>query len=194
MAVDLTTAQRLIQTVRGQRVILSPDLALMYGVETRALNQAVRRNRDRFPPDFAFLLTREEADHLQRSRSQSVILKRGANIKHFPLAFTEHGAIMAATILNSPRAVRASILVVRAFLRLRQWVADHAQLSARLADLERRVGRHDGEIGRIIAAVRQLVNPVSRVTRRAIGFSAAPPNPGPARSGPRSRAIHRVRR
>ena len=91
--------------MRGHRVILSPDLAEIYGVETRALNQAVQRNQDRFPFDFAFRLTRDEAEAVHRSRSQSVTLKRGQNIKYLPLAFTEHGAIMAATILNSPRAV-----------------------------------------------------------------------------------------
>jgi hypothetical protein len=119
-----------IQTIRQQREILSSDLAEIHGVEPRALNQAVKRNRSRFPSDFAFRLTRAEAIEAQRSRSHSVILKRSQNIKFLPLAFTEHGAIMAATVLNSQRAVHMSIFVVRAFLRLRAWIADQAALSA----------------------------------------------------------------
>src|SRR3989304_3817477 len=131
---QIVAVERLILTVRGQRVILASDLAAIYGVETRALNQAVKRNADRFPPDFAFRLSRAEAGALLRSRSQSVILKRGQNIKYAPLAFTEHGAVMAATVLNSPRAVQMSIFVVRAFLRLRAGVAGQGALSSSLAD------------------------------------------------------------
>jgi hypothetical protein len=162
--------ERLIVMVRRQRVILSSDLAEIYGVETRSLNQAVKRNADRFPPDFAFRLTRDETMEAQRSRSQPVILKWGQNIKYLPLAFTEHGAIMAATVLNSPRAVHMSIFVVRAFLRLREWVAGQAELSARLAQLERRVGAHDHELRAIIQAIRELVQPREEVPRRRIGF------------------------
>jgi hypothetical protein len=99
----------LIFTIRQTRVILSTDLAEIYDVPTKALNQAVKRNRARFPQDFAFRLTRVEAKELQRSRSQSVTLKRGQNIKYARLAFTEHGAVMAANVLNSPRAVQMSI-------------------------------------------------------------------------------------
>lgn len=107
-----------IRIVRGQRVLLDFDLAQLYGVETRTLNQAVRRNLQRFPADFLLQLTDSEIDSL---RSQSVILKlgRGRHRKFLPLAFTEHGAIMAATILNSPRAIEMSVYVVRAFLKLR---------------------------------------------------------------------------
>jgi len=105
-----------------------------------------------------------------RSRSQSVILKRGRNIKYLPLAFTEHGAIMAATVLNSPRAVHMSTFVVRAFLRLREWVAGRAELSARLAQLERRVGAHDRELKAIIHAVREMVQLREAMPRRKIGF------------------------
>lgn len=109
---------RVIVTIRGIRVILSSDLARIYGVEPRVLNQAVKRNAQRFPPDFAIRLRREEVTELRRLRSQSVILKRGTHLKYPPLAFTEHGAIMAATILNSRRAIQMSIFVVRAFRRL----------------------------------------------------------------------------
>lgn len=137
---EVVAFERLIVVVRRQRVILSADLADIYGVETRVLNQAVKRHSDRFPADFACRLTRDEAIEAQRSRSHPVMLKRGHNIKYLPIAFTEHGAIMAATVLNSPGAVHMSIFVVRAFLRLREWVAGHAELSARLVQLERRVG------------------------------------------------------
>ena len=107
-----------IHIVRGERVILNADLAMIYGVETRVLNQAVRRNRAKFPPDFLLELTATEAEQLRRSRSQIVTLKRGQNIKFLPLAFTEHGALMAANILNSPQAVQMSVFVIRAFAQI----------------------------------------------------------------------------
>jgi len=172
---QIVAVERLIRTVRRQRVILSSDPAEIYGVETRTLNQAAKRSADRFPPDFAFRLTRDEAMEVRRSRSQPVILKRGENIKYLPLAFTEHGAIMAATVLNSRRAVHMSIFVVRAFLRLREWVAGQAELSARLAQLERRVGAHDHELRAIIQAIRDLVQPREEIPRRKIGFGRGDP-------------------
>jgi hypothetical protein len=143
--------------------------AALYGVETRALNQAVKRNFARFPEDFVFRLSREEASGLRRSRSQFVILKRGEHLKYGPLAFTEHGAVMVAMVLNSPRAVQMSIFVVRAFLRLREWVVGQAELAARLADLERRVGAHDHELKAIIQTIRSMLEaPPS--PRKQIGF------------------------
>lgn len=171
-SVGMLAVERVIVAVRGQRVILSADLARIYGVESRVLNQAVKRNAERFPPDFAFRLNAEEAAQVRRSRSQPVILKRGANVKYPPLAFTEHGAVMAATVLNSRRAVQMSIFVVRAFLRLREWVRGRAELSARLTQLERRVGQHDQELRAIIQAMRQLVQPLEPLRRRRIGFGA----------------------
>ena len=181
--------ESLIVTVRGQRVILSADLARVYGVEHRTLNQAVRRNSGRFPEDFMFRMTLDEARETavlrsqsvilderpegrgEISRSQSVILSWGANIKYAPLAFTEHGAVMAATVLNSPRAVQMSIFVVRAFLRLRQLVAGQAELADTLTRLERRVTGHDQELKAIIATLRQLVAPAAEPPRRRIGFA-----------------------
>ncbi len=160
----------LIHVIRGHRVILSADLAQIYGVEPKALNQAVKRNLDRFPPDFAFRLTRVESEESGRPRSQIVTLKRGANIKYPPLAFTEHGAIMAASILASPRAVQMSIFVVRAFLRLREWVIDREDLSEQLARLEARVSSHDADLAAILRAVRELIQPPER-PRRRIGFT-----------------------
>ena len=168
----LGSVEELIVTVRGHRVILSRDLARIYGVETRALNQAVSRNSERFPEDFAFRLSQDELAHVQRLRSQSVILKRGQHTKYLPLAFTEHGAIMAASVLSSPRAVHMSIFVVRAFLRLRAWVAERAELSARLAELEGRVGAHDRDLKAIIDTLRQLLEPAEESPRRQIGFSS----------------------
>jgi hypothetical protein len=166
---NLEEAARSIQVVRGQSVILGTDLASVYSVTTKALNQAVRRNIKRFPPDFAFRLTRKEAAGLQRSRSQNVTLKRGDNIKYAPIAFTEHGAVMAATILKSDRAAFMSVYVVRAVLRLRAWAVGQAELARRLSALDQRVGAHDQELKVIIATIRQLVA-VPEPPRRRIGF------------------------
>lgn len=158
-----------ILVLRGQRVILAADLAKIYGVETRALNQAVKRNRERFPDDFTFRLTREEAEAITHSRSQSVILKRGENIKYLPYVFTEHGAIMAANVLNSPHAVRMSIYVVRAFIRLRYTVAFQKEIMVKLDELERKVTAHDSNIKTLFATVRQLMAP-PEPKKRKIGF------------------------
>jgi ORF6N domain len=138
-----------ILVLRGHRVLLDSELAGIYGVETRVLNQAVKRNVERFPDDFRFQLTAMETS---ASRSQSVILKssRGQNIKFLPYAFTEHGAIMAATILNSPRAVEMSIYVVRAFVQLREFVSSNKDFARRLDQLEARIEKklaiHDDAI------------------------------------------------
>jgi hypothetical protein len=139
--------EKSILVVRGQRVILAADLAKIYGVETRVLNQAVKRNRERFPEDFTFRLTGDEASRIAASRSQTVILKRGENIKYLPYVFTEYGAIMAANVLNSPHAVRMSVYVVRAFIRLRQTVELRKDLMAKLEELQRAVTAHDTDIG-----------------------------------------------
>lgn len=168
---EIEPVENLIVTIRRQRVILSADLAKIYGVPTKALNQAIRRNADRFPPDFVLRISRAEADRIGRLRSQSVTLKRGTHAKYESLGFTEHGAIMAATVLNSPRAVQMSIFVVRAFLRLREWVAGQTELAAQLAKLESRVTAHDHELQRIIQTLRQLVEPVESPRRPKIGFS-----------------------
>jgi hypothetical protein len=165
---DSAAVESRIVSIRGQRVILSPDLAAIYGVETRALVQAVRRNQERFPPDFAFRPTRAEIEALRIQRSQSVIFDR-SDFKHLPTAFTEHGAVMAASVLNSPRAVQMSLYVVRAFVRMRAWFMDQAELSRRLDRLEQKVGAHDDELAEILAALRELVKVPSGSTRR-IGF------------------------
>jgi len=169
---DMTAIEPVITTLRGMRVILAGDLARVYGVEPRAISQAVKRNAERFPADFAFRLTRDEVVALPRPRSQFVILKRGGNLKYAPLAFTEHGAIMAASVLNSSRAVQMSVFVVRAFVRLRGLVVSQTGLVEKLAELERRVVGHDDELQNIVETIRQLLQPTS--SRRRIGFRAPP--------------------
>src|SRR6266545_4398628 len=124
--------ERTIFLIRGEKVILAADLAKLYGVTTKRLNEQVKRNLERFPADFVFQLTREEAELVRCSRSQFATLMRGQNIKYLPYAFTEHGAIMAANVLSSERAVQASVAVVRAFVRLRQMIASNAELARKL--------------------------------------------------------------
>jgi hypothetical protein len=167
---DLQRISSAILILRGQRVILDRDLAALYGVSTMRLNEAVKRNLKRFPADFMFRLTREEAE---RSRSQFAILKtgRGQNIKYLPYAFTEHGAIQAANVLNSPRAVEMGVHVVRAFVRLRELLASNESLAAQLDELERKYQHHDKAIAAMLTAIRQLLHtPDSK--RRGIGFTA----------------------
>jgi hypothetical protein len=159
-----------ILLMRGCRVILDRDLAAIYGVKTGRLNEAVKRNVDRFPGDFMFQLSREEAE---RSRSQFAILKtgRGYNVKHLPYAFTEHGAIQAANVLNSPRAVTTGIHVVRAFIQLRDLLASNKELAQKFAELERKLATHDQAITGILKAIHELMNPPPP-RRRGIGFTA----------------------
>ena len=159
----------LIITIRNQKVIVDRDLAEIYGVETRRLNEQVRRNPERFPEDFVFRLTKEEADYWLGSRSQIAILKRGRNIKYLPYAFTEHGAIMAANVLNSPQAVRMGVFVVRAFIKLREMLSTHKELAQKLAELERKLQNHDESIQSLVVAIRQLMTP-SEPKKRPIGF------------------------
>ncbi len=162
-----------IFTLRGQRVIVDADLAALYGVPTKRLNEQVRRNEERFPADFMFALSQKEWDAL---RSQFATLKtgRGQHRKYLPFAFTEHGAIMAATVLNSPRAVEVSIYVVRAFVQLRELLTGHKELAKRLSELETRMERklmtQDQAIAGILDAIRQLMAPPPAPKRRPIGF------------------------
>ena len=154
-----------ILILRGQRVLLDSDLATLYGVETRRLNEQVRRNRDRFPADFIFELTSEEFTNL---KSRFATSSWGGRRKR-PLAFTEHGAIMAATVLNSPRAVEMTIYVVRAFVQLRDLLASNRELAQKFAELERKVSSHDQAIVGILKAIRELMNPPDP-KNRPIGF------------------------
>ena len=149
----ISRIEPLILFVRGQRVILDSDLAEIFGVTTAALNQALSRNRDRFPVDFAFQLTRQE---FTRLISQIVISKKGRGGRtKLPWAFTEYGAIMLASILNSPIAVEASLRVVRAFVYMREQIATNKRLAGKLAELENRVGEHDEAIKDLFDAIRQ---------------------------------------
>ncbi|MGZ5785094.1 MAG: ORF6N domain-containing protein [Ramlibacter sp.] len=156
-----------ILIIRGQRVILDSDLAQLYEVETRAFNQAVKRNANRFPGDFMIRLTDEEFSSL---RSQNVISRPGGR-RYAPMAFTEHGAIMAAAILNSPRAVEMSVHVVRAFVQLREILSTHKELARKLDQLERRVAHHDNSLAEIIEAIRALMAQ-PQVVKRPIGFTS----------------------
>ena len=170
--ISLEVIERRIVALRGHRVLLDRDLATLYGVETRTLNQAVKRNVDRFPADFMFRSTPAEAADNSRSRSQSVILKRGENSKYLPYVFTEHGAVMLANVLKSPSAVRASIQVVRAFVRMRQRMVTHEVLAKQIGKLAVKVGEHDLELQRVFLTLRKMLDP-PKLPKRKIGFLAA---------------------
>lgn len=177
-----------IHTIRGERVILDADLARIYGVQTKALNQAVKRNREKFPPDFLLELSPTEAEQLRRSRSQSVTLKRGQNIKYEPYAFTEHGALMAANILNSPQAVQMSVFVIRAFIKMRGLLTDTRDLARKLASLETelksRLDSHETAIVEVLQHVMLLLDPPPGPdTTKEMGFHAT--MTGPAKKQPK---------
>ena len=155
-----------IVVIRGETVMLDADLAAVYGVSTKALNQAVKRNAERFPPDFRFQLTKAERAKVVTNRDHLQVLKFSAVL---PWAFTEHGSIMAAAVLNSPRAVEMSVFVVRAFVRLREFARAHAELATKLKAIERRVAGHDADLKRMFAALRTLIDPPTKPPRR-IGF------------------------
>jgi hypothetical protein len=161
---------RTILVLRRQRIILDADLAALYGVPTKALNQAVKRNAERFPEDFMFRLTRAEVEALNRSQIVTASQKH-RDPRFPPYGFTEHGAIMAATILNSPRAVEMSLYVVRAFVRLRALLASNTALARKLDELERKYQHHDEAITAILSAIRELTDPPVP-KRRGIGFTA----------------------
>jgi hypothetical protein len=166
--VPVERVERSILILRGHRVILDSDLAALYGVPVKRLNEQVKRNIDRFPDDFAFILTEEEHEAL-RSQFATLNAGRGEHRKYLPRAFTEHGALMAASVLNSPKAVEMSILVVRAFVRLRQILATNRQLAAKLDELERRIAAHDKSIVALFQTVRSLMA-VPEKPKRRIGF------------------------
>ena len=158
-------AQR-IRHLRGEKVLFDSDLAQLYGVTTGNLNKAVNRNRHRFPSDFMFQLTAEEA---KRLIFQFGISKSRGGRRHMPYAFTEQGVAMLSSVLNSERGVKVNIAIMRAFVRLRQTLETNRELARNFSGLERRVGKHDEEIAAIIEAIRQLMAPVEK-PRREIGF------------------------
>ncbi len=157
-----------IYNIRGKRVMLDRDLALLYGVQTKTLNQAIKRNKKRFPSDFMLKLTKEESDSL---RSQIVTLKRGQHSKYLPHAFTEQGVAMLSGVLNSDRAVEINIQIMRAFVRLRQIVAENEALRYAIEGLERRVGKNERDIQIAFKAIHGILNPpVPAKPKRKIGF------------------------
>jgi hypothetical protein len=157
-------AQRIL-ILRGAKVLLDRDLAMLYGVETRVLNQAVKRNSDRFPPDFVFQLSRTEIGRISQFVTSSSSLKFSKQVR----AFTEQGVAMLSSVLNSARAIRVNVAIMRAFVKLRESLETNRELAQQFAELEKRVGKHDEEIAAIIDAIRQLTAPPER-PRREIGF------------------------
>src|ERR1700722_15973877 len=170
-AIALDQIQSRILVLRPHRVLLDTALAAFYGVPTKSLNQALKRNAGRFPDDFCFRLTSEEVAIL---RSQIVTSSSGhGGHRYRPFAFTEHGALMAANVLNSAHAVQMSIVVVRAFFALRRMIMDHKALASKLAELDARIGAHDERLVEIVEAIRRLTTPDGPIHGRKIGF-----NPG----------------
>lgn len=164
---QLVNVESAIFLIRGQRVMLDSDLAAIYGTTTKRLNEQLRRNRRRFPKDFAFRLNTTEFNRL---RSQFATSNKGRGGRRaLPWVFTEHGAIMLASVLNSSVAVQASVRVVRAFIRLREMVAANAQLAVKLKDLERRLDSHDEAIVELFTVLKQLLQPEPK-PKREIGF------------------------
>jgi len=166
--VKVGSIQQRILLIRGEKIIIDADLAEAYGVPTRRLNEQVKRNHERFPEDFMFQLSAEEkaevianCDHLDKLKFS----------KALPYAFTEHGAIMAASVLNSPKAVEVSVFVVRAFVQLREVLAGHKEIAHKIALLERKLGDHDEQIVVLVEAIKQLMDPKPPPKIRRIGFN-----------------------
>jgi hypothetical protein len=157
-----------ILLIREQKVILDRELALLYGVETRALKQAVRRNIKRFPEDFMFQLTTAE---FKSWRSQTVMSnsdKKG--LRHLPFAFTEQGVAMLSSVLKSERAIEVNILIMRAFVKLREIISTHKKVEEKLKEIENRLGQHDKQILQIIDVINQLITPPEPVKKK-VGFT-----------------------
>ena len=181
--------ESLILTLRGQKIILDADLAELYGVPTKVFNQAVKRNADRFPPDFLFQLTAQEWSNLRSqiaASSLEVVQKEGIlpNWSQFvtsskrhrgaayrPIGFTEHGAIMAATVLNSPEAVAMSVFVVRAFVQMREHLAANAAILKRLAEIDKTLLEHDSALRDVYRKLLPLLQPPPEPPKRRIGFN-----------------------
>jgi ORF6N domain len=168
----------LIHTIRGQRVILAADLAKLYGVQAKRLNEAVKRNKVRFPSDFMFQLATGEWDELIALRSQIATLKRGQHQKYRPYAFTEHGALMAASVLNSPRAVAMSIYIIRAFVQQREAIAANGSILKRLAEIDQTLLVHDKALRDIYQKLLPLLQPPPEEPKPRIGFREIAPRYG----------------
>ena len=170
--VQVGKIEQRILLIRGEKVVIDSDLAEFYGVPTKRLNEQVKRNRDRFPDDFIFQLTEEEksevvakCDHLSKLKFSS----------SQPYAFTEHGTIMAASILNSPRAIEVSVYIVRAFIKLRETIAQHKELAQKISRIENRLANHDHQIISLVKAIKQLINTEPVPKKRRIGFQIEKP-------------------
>jgi len=163
--------ERRILVVRGQKVMLDRDLAGLYGIETRVLTQAVRRNINRFPEDFMFQLTKEEATLLV---SQNVIPSKRSFGGRFPYAFTEQGVAMLSSVLNSERAIHVNIAIMRAFVKIRQFLSTHKALAKKLEKLEKKTARHDTEIQAIFDAIKRLMGLPKPKQKPQIGFRPDP--------------------
>jgi len=172
--IPVEVIEQRILLIRGQRVMLDADLAGLYGTTTKRLNEQVKRNRGRFPEDFMFQLTKKEkaevvaiCDHLAKLKFSPVL----------PNAFTEHGAIMVASVLNTKRAIQVSVFVVRAFVKLREMLSTHKELAHKLAELERKLQNHDESIRSLVVAIRQLMAPPeSEPPKKRIGFLVEEPH------------------
>ena len=160
------TVENKILLIRNKKVILDRNLADLYGVETKVLNQAVRRNIERFSEDFMFQLLEDESVAL---RSQSVTLKRGQHRKYQPYVFTEHGALMAANVIKSKTAIEASIAIVRTFVKLREMMLSYKDLQKKIEDMERKYSKHDKHFQIIFKTIQKMLNPAKK-PRTKIGF------------------------
>ena len=165
--VPIGRIENCILLIRGEKVIVDADLAKFYGVPTKRLNEQVKRNKARFPNDFIFQLSEEEKAELVANCDHLKNLKYS---KALPYAFTEHGAIMAASVINSKRAVEVSVYIVRAFVRLRQVIGEHKELSRRIVQIERHLADHDEQIIELIKAIKQLLKPELPPKKMRIGF------------------------
>jgi len=170
--IPIAKIEQLIFLIHGQRMMLDRDLAILYGVPTKVLNQAVKRNKDRFPEDFMFRLTEQEGKNWwtekmdARLRSQNVTLKRGQHMKYRPYAFTEHGILMLSSALNSERAIQVNIAIMRTFVRLRKMLESHAELARKVEELEK---KYDSQFRVVFEAIRQLMAPKEALNKK-IGF------------------------
>ena len=163
------TIEQKIFLIRGHKVMLDRDLAELYDVPTKQLNRQMRRNKDRFPDEFMFQLTHGEREELVSNWHRLETMKHSSVL---PYVFTEHGVAMLASVLNSKRAVKISILIVKTFVKLRQLISTHKELAHRLDELERKFENHDQEIHNIFEAIRQLLEPPESGPKKRIGFHA----------------------
>jgi ORF6N domain len=168
-AIPAERIERSILVLRGHKVLLDAEIAALYGVTTKRLNEQVKRNRERFQDDFVFRLTPVELESLNRSQFATGS-QRHRDPRFAPYAFTEHGAIMAANVLASPRAIEMSVHVVRAFVRLREMIGANKELARKLDELERKLVTHDQAIAGLIEAIRELMRPPEPAEKRRIGF------------------------